>query len=162
MSDRIAHRLGQIRDGGDAIYLLMQPGLQRVDDRPTSLVAHPSSVLGRMAADLGLDRIELANARQHLGGQWRFRGDPEVVKPAPHVRPAECQGDRAVDPIAGKALEPGIPVDLQYAPETGQVPRRALALAVLRVGIDRHRMMRSAPGAMVDGITPKPPGLGPP
>jgi hypothetical protein len=58
MSDRIAHCLGQIRNGGDAIDMRVQPGVQRVDDRPTSLVAHLSSVLGGMAADLGLGRIE--------------------------------------------------------------------------------------------------------
>ncbi len=52
--------------------MLLQPTMQGIDDRPTSLVAHALSVLGGMTADLGLDCIQLADARQHLGRKRRL------------------------------------------------------------------------------------------
>ena len=41
------------------------------------------------------------------------------------------------------------------------MPRRALAFAVLGVDVDGHRVARPAPGAVIDGIAPEPPSLGP-
>src|ERR1700712_3807113 len=67
MSDRIARGLGQIRDRRDAPDMILQPGVQSLDNGATSLLAKPSSVVGGLAADLGFDGIEFADFRQHPG-----------------------------------------------------------------------------------------------
>src|SRR6185312_1802269 len=75
---------------------------------------------------------------------------------------AECQRHRPIRPVAGQALEPGIAVHLQHAREPGEMPRRAIGLAVLGVDVGRHRMAWALPGPIVHRITPELPGLGPP
>jgi hypothetical protein len=61
--DRIADCLGQIGCGGDPTHLMLQPDVQRLHDRSTSRLAHLLAVFGGMAADLSLNRIELADLR---------------------------------------------------------------------------------------------------
>jgi hypothetical protein len=68
MPDRVAHRLRQIGGARDAIDMREQPFVQRVDNRPTSLIPNLLTVFGGMAADLRLDRIQLADPLEHLGG----------------------------------------------------------------------------------------------
>src|SRR5271156_3296513 len=104
--------------------------MQGFHDRSTSLVAYLSSMLGGMAPDLGLDRIEFSDAHQHLGCQWRRGGNKELVEWPPHVGPAERQPHRAIGAIPGQPLEPGIAVDLEHATEAGQVSGGMRALAV--------------------------------
>src|SRR6202034_1341197 len=55
MSARIANGLGQIRDLREAANVILQPGVQSLDNGATSLLPNPSSVLGGQAADLGLN-----------------------------------------------------------------------------------------------------------
>src|SRR6266478_1908057 len=43
--------------------LLAQPGLQRGDQRPTALVAHPLALMRRCAVDLALDRANSPSMR---------------------------------------------------------------------------------------------------
>ena len=112
MPDGVADRLGQIGDARNPVDMLVQPAIQGLDNRPTSLVAHPPAVLGGMPADLGLDRIEFANAPQHVGRQRRLGGDVEIVEAPPQVRPAECQRHRSIGAISGQPFEPGIAIDL--------------------------------------------------
>ena len=101
-------------------------------------MAHLPAVFGGVAADLGLDRIKLADAREHLGGQRRLRRDEELVERPTHMRPAERQPHQGVRTIACQPLEPGIPIDLQHAAEPGQVSGRTLAAAILGVDVG-HR-----------------------
>jgi hypothetical protein len=54
--------------------------MQRLHDRSTSLLTFLSAVLGRVAADLSLDDVELSYFRQHLGRQWRLGRDKEDVE----------------------------------------------------------------------------------
>ena len=102
--------------------VILQPGVQSLDDRATSLLPHMSSMVGGLATDLGFDRIELADPCQHPGGERRFGGDPEIVEAAPHVRPAERQTHRAVRAIQGQPLEPVIAVKLKHAAELARCP----------------------------------------
>jgi len=119
--------------------------MQGLDDRLTSLLAHLLAMLGRLAADLGLDGVERPDVRQHLGRKRRLGGDMEFVEAPAHVRPAERQLDRAVLAVTGQPLEPGIAVHLQHAPEPRQVRCRPLAFPVLGVDVGRRRMSGSAP-----------------
>src|SRR6185437_11063492 len=126
--------------------LVLQPDMQSFDDGPTSLLARLPSMISRMTAYFSLDRVEITDARQHLGGERRLRADVELVEAAPHVRPAECQLHRAVGPIADNPLEPVISVDLEHTLEPRQVPRRARGLAVLGIHVGSGRVRRAAPG----------------
>lgn len=69
MPQGVADGYGQVRGGGDAALMGLQPVLQGLDDRSTSLLPHVSPGFGGMAADLALDRIKVPDPRQHLGRQ---------------------------------------------------------------------------------------------
>src|ERR1700726_1974449 len=56
----------QVGGGGYASEMILQPGKQGLRDRSTSLLSHLLAVFGWMSADLGLDGIQCADARQHL------------------------------------------------------------------------------------------------
>ena len=135
--------------------------MQGFHDRSTSLLPHLLSVVGGVTADVGLDRIELADARQHLGGKRRFRGDIEVVEGPPHVGPAEGKAYRIASAISGQPLEPGISVDLENAVEPGQVSGGTGALAVLGIHVGCRGVRRAAPGPVIDRVAPKASCLGP-
>ena len=77
------------------------------------------------------------------------------------MRPAEGEPDLPGRPVLEQALEPAVAVDLQDAPELGQVGGRVLALAVLGVEVDHRRRGAAAPGPVVDRVAPQPAGLGP-
>src|SRR5271166_6968757 len=131
MPQRIADSLRQARGGGDAPALLLEPDMQGIHDGPTSRLPRLPSIVGGMAADLGFDLIEIANAFQHLGCQRRLGGGVEVVELPPRVGPAKCQRYRSVRTRPGQPLEPGITIDLKHAAEPGQMLGRMRALAVL-------------------------------
>jgi hypothetical protein len=141
--------------------MVLQPGMQGFHDRSTSLVAYLSSMLAGMAPDLSLDRVELADAHQHLGGQWRGGGGKELVERPPHVGPAERQPHRAVGAIPGQPLEPGIAIDLEHAAEVGQVSGGTRTLAVLGIHVGCRRARWSTPRTIIDGVAPQPSCLGP-
>lgn len=161
MPDRIAHGLGQIRDGQDASNVILQPSVQSLDNRATSLLPNPSSVLGRLTTDFCLNGVEFTDFRQHPSGKRRLRRDMELVEGAPHMSPTECQRHRTVRAIQGEPLEAIITVDLKHTAERGQVLGRAAALAVLGVDIGGNRVGGSGPRPVVDCIAPQPSGLGP-
>ena len=71
MSDRIANGLGQIRDLREAANVILQPGVQSLDNGATSLPANPSSLFGGLTADLGFDGVEFADLCQYQAA----RGD---------------------------------------------------------------------------------------
>lgn len=141
--------------------MVLQPGMQGLNNGPTSLLARLLAVLGRLAADVGLDLVELADAHQHLAGKRRLGGGMELKEASAHVGPAEGQRDRAVLAVAGQPLEPGVAVHLQHAPEPRQVRRRPLAFSVLGVGVGRRRVAWATPWPVIDGVAPEPPRLGP-
>ena len=134
--------------------------MQPFHNGPAAFAAHAPSVFGRMAADLRLNRIQRRHPRQQLGRDRRFGRGVELVKSAPHVRPAERELHRFVRPLACQALEARIAVHLQHAVELGQMPCWVSALAVLRVDIGGDRVGRPAPGPVIHGIAPPPPCLG--
>src|SRR5689334_4556243 len=96
MMERIPHRLRQLGYSGDARLLLQQPRMQRFHDWPTSRLPHLSSMFGWMAANLRLDRIEIADAREHMQRERRLRRFEELVERAPQMRPAKREFDRVV------------------------------------------------------------------
>ena len=59
------------------------------------LLADGAAVLGRLAADLGLDRIEPGDLGESLSGERRLGRSMEIVEASSAMRPAENQLDRA-------------------------------------------------------------------
>jgi hypothetical protein len=69
MPQRIAHGLRQVRDCRYTAEVILQPGMQSLDNRPTSLLPHLPSVFSGMTPDLRFDRVELADACEHVRGE---------------------------------------------------------------------------------------------
>jgi di/tricarboxylate transporter len=65
----IAERLGQAGARRDPLQLRAQPAVQRLHQRPAALLPDRTACLGRMAADLGLDPVQLPDPAQRLLGQ---------------------------------------------------------------------------------------------
>src|SRR3954470_3552477 len=133
--------------------------MQCLDDWPATLLANAASVLGRMAADLGFDRVETGDAGEGFGSEPRLGGGVELVEPSSAVGPAEHQLDLAAA-LPGQAGEPLVAVHLQLAMKGGQVFGGVLAAAVLAVDIRRGHWSGTLPGPVIDRVAPEPPSPG--
>src|SRR5690349_450821 len=67
MTDGVAHGLRKIRRAGDTIDVNVQPVVQGLDERSTSLLPDTPSLLGGLTADLRFDRVEGRDTLQHFG-----------------------------------------------------------------------------------------------
>lgn len=150
----IADRLGQLALLADRPKFIAQPRLQRLQYRAAARLPCGAALLGRAAADLGLDTVEPRDARQGLHGD---RPLPVVEGPA-HVAPLEGQVHHA--PLR-KRLVALVAVYLQHAPEAGQVRDRLLGRAVAGDDLDtgmatqlRSDGQSRAVGQQVDGASP--------
>lgn len=141
----------------DQVELGPEPRLERGEDRPAAGLANFAACLWVETADLGLDAVELRDAGERLGGDWRGAGGGEFVEAASHMGPTKGQHDRVGPRQLGVA---SIAVDLQDAGEAGEMREGALALAVGGVAVDDGRRVYTAPGPVVAGISPYLPGLG--
>ena len=65
MCQGIAHGFCQVRPARQARQVLLQPTPQVLDQRPTSFLTDGPTHIRRLAADLGLDLIELGDAGRH-------------------------------------------------------------------------------------------------
>ena len=161
MPQRIADGLAQTRGGGYPPGVVLQPDMQRLHDRPTSFLPDQPSIVGGMTADFGLDRVEFADAFQHLGGERRLGGGVKVVEFSSCMSPTKCQRYGRVRANPGQPLESGIAIDLKHAAERSQVRGRVRALAVLGVDVGGDRMTGAAPRPVIDRVAPQPSRLGP-
>jgi len=157
----VADRLGEGGAPGDPLQLGREPGLQGLDDRSATLLPGRAPYLGRVTADLGFDRVELADPAQRLFGQRRAGGPVELVEAPPAMGPTEGELDLVRWATRQQALEASIAVHLQDTLELGQVGGRMLTLAVLGVEVDHRRRGAALPGPIIDGVAPQAPGLGP-
>src|SRR5690348_16452664 len=82
--------------------------------RPGLLLSDGAALLGRPATDLGLDRTELGDPGECLGGDRRRATRSDLVERPAHMAPAEGRLDLAG---FGEPAIAGIAVDLQDAPE---------------------------------------------
>ena len=60
----------------DESELLAQPRLKCLDERPTAVLAHSATLLGRATADLALDLVESPDPHQRFRRDRRRRGEP--------------------------------------------------------------------------------------
>ena len=84
--ERVADRLGELGLLADQSELLAQPGFEAGDDRAAPFLAHGAAFVGRSAADVVLDPVELGDP--FAASRWRSARD----RPRPVRRRA---GERA-------------------------------------------------------------------
>src|SRR4051812_34153973 len=122
--EHIADRFRQLALLADEGELLAQPWLEGVGD---GTAAGRLPLLGRAAADLALNLVERRDANECLGRDRRWASLRQLVEAAAHVRPAEGEAHLAA---IRQHLVCAIAIDLQHAPEAGEVcdgPLRLLA-----------------------------------
>ncbi len=95
--------------------------------------------------------------RRRAATSCRHRSGRSRAACAPSRTPAA----RSHRPGRRKPLEPVIAVDLEHAPESGQMSGRTRALAVLGIHVGGGRVRRAAPGPVIDRVAPQPSRLGP-
>jgi hypothetical protein len=65
---------------GHSRQALLEPGFERLDDRPGAILARPPAQFGRQPAYLVLDRIELLDARKRLRRDRAMTADIDLVE----------------------------------------------------------------------------------
>jgi hypothetical protein len=151
--------LRQVRLGRHAPDQLAQPGVQspRAAGRRAPGAAAPD--VGRLAPDVGLDRVQRGDAPQRLGCHRVPHAGAQVqVPPGPAgMRPAGGLGDLA----GGVQLAPAaVGVGLQDAAEAAQVACGCSPLRSGRVLEPGRRRLGGAGGPVVAHVDPQPAGLG--
>src|SRR5581483_1393653 len=144
------------RDRGE---LRFEPGLHGVDEGLALLLADGTSCVGRLTLDLGLDGIEVGDARERLAGDRRGATGGDLVELAPYMAPAEGEVNLA---RLGERPVAGIAIDLEDAAEAHEMSGGAFGLAIRCVDVGDGRRVRSRPRAIVARIGPELAGLGPP
>src|SRR5580692_2535138 len=114
--------------------------MQRLEQWTRTRLAYLSSQLRGLAANLRLDGIEFADARQCLARYGRVGGDVDVVELPAHMRPASCFLNRVIRiALVIQSVESRIAVSLQNAHKIAQVPTRMLSFAIRRIGKPHRR-----------------------
>ena len=141
--------------------VLREPCIEKLaeilDERPTMLLTCSTTLFGRLAANIGLDRIEAGDAREHVGCHGRCAGGGKFVEATSHVRPTEGELDLATPRERRVAA---IAIDLQNAFEPGEMLDRPIGLAIGRVAIGDRWWIAPAPRTIVASICPELAGFG--
>src|SRR5271166_1861353 len=147
--------LGDWRLTGDTSELSLEPGLERRDQRLAPFLAHTAPLLGALAADCLLDRIERGDAFERFAGDRRIAAFDVVVEPAAQMRPAERERDGLVRRLGSELLVGGVAVALHDAAIAVEQLQRMHRAAAGRVGEGDGRRIGSAPGSIVSGDRPE-------
>ena len=94
MIERIANGFGDFRSAGKPGQSFLQPGFQRLDERPGFLLSDSLALIGASAADLGFDLVKFRDPPQGLGGDRRRRRFRQVEELSPAMRPTISETDR--------------------------------------------------------------------
>ena len=97
----------------DGCKLRFEPRSQPIDERLAAREPHALTLLGRAAADVGLDRIESTDTHERLRCDRRRGRRMDLIEAPPHMAPAKGEDDIAA---LGEAGIGAIAVDLQDAP----------------------------------------------
>ncbi len=159
MIERVTDRLRQGRAAGQSAKQIGQPGVHGLDQGTALLLTLLPAVVGRLAADVGLDRIQRADPLQSFQGKRRLRCRKNVVELPPCMRPTKGQR-RSVVRAGDKTAKSGVTIDLKQPAEAFQMARRMLALAIFAVGVGSRWMTRPRPRTIIDCIAPQPSGFG--
>ncbi len=135
----VADRGRQWALAGDAAELGFEPGLKPIEDRPARLEPRPAPLLGGPAADRFLHPVERGDPLQRLGGDRRSGRLVDLEELAPGMGAAVRQLEIVVFAFGGQPIEAGEGVDLERAPEAGEMVDRVLVAAVFGVATRRPR-----------------------
>ena len=124
---------------------VLHPLVQLVDQRLGTGLTNLAPKLGRLAADLILDRIERGDLSQGFRRGRRGMERMDLVKLAPCVSPA---GHFVNAPRPIKMVEPCVGVGLQRAGEVLQMLSWMVALTIFRIG-EPHGRWGLVPGRSV-------------
>ncbi len=141
--EAVADRLGQLRLGRHARRAC------RVSQACSSSSSGPARawrcsrrIVGRLAADVRLDRVQRADAPQRLRGD-RVLGAGPVLRYRSHNGRRACaqQAASTTRPLSYSSRPAAVGIGLQDAAEVLQVLLRMLALAVGRVAVPGRRRL---------------------
>jgi hypothetical protein len=141
--------LGDLCLGRNAGELLLEPGLERQHQRLAALLARGAALLGAVAADRLLDRIERGNAHERLAGDRRRTALGDVEEAAPQMGPAEGKRDRIAARGVGNGFVSLVPIALHDAAIAIEQLERVDRAATGSVGEGDRRRIGSAPRPIV-------------
>ena len=104
VTQRVTHGLREIGGSGYPMDVDLQPVMQRLDDRSTSLLPDLSPLLGGAAADLSFDPVKCGNSCQHFRRERRLRRRVELEEVAPHM-PLRCHSTRCAGGTSGSSAQ---------------------------------------------------------
>src|SRR6516162_1136087 len=159
--ETVADVLGKRRTLGDFDKALLKPWLQRRDDGLRARLPLGTAHLRGAAADLRLDRIELADAHKRLGRDRCIASYVDLVELPSQMAPTKGERHRT----AGTAdtcqlVIAGVAVDLQHAAEAFKKRDGVFLASPWRISVGNRRRLRAAPGPIVARNRPQEAGLG--
>jgi len=117
-----------------------QPIVDTGEDRGGAILPDGQSGIGVVAADLGLDDVEIADEGHALLGNRCGSGAGDLDQLAAGMSPAIRQLDVRTDPVrCDQAVVSGISIDLQDAAKALQYPLGMLSAATRGIGEDHAR-----------------------
>jgi hypothetical protein len=146
--------LGDLRLGGDARKLVLEPALERYYQGLAPFLARPAPIIGVHSPDCLLDGIERSNPFKRFARDRPIATFGDIVEPPAQVRPTEGERDHLAGG-GGNLLVGGIAVALhdaaiafeQFEPVDRAAPRRVAEGDCRRIG--------PAPGAVVASDRPE-------
>jgi len=110
---------------------LLEPTIQRIEQRTGSGLADFTPDIGALAPDRGFDPVQLGDSLKGGFRQRRVIRHLDIIKFAPHVSPARCFLDRMIRVgLVVELIEAGIAIRLQGAAKILQVCPRVQPFAI--------------------------------
>jgi hypothetical protein len=147
--------------GGDLATLRLQPVAEGGRQWCSAGLARGEALIGRDAADIGLDGMELGDAAQPLGRDLRAVAVEDFLEFAPRMRPAMGHPNGRAAPARGfgQAVVAGVSVDLQDTFKAGEEGFGILARTSRGIEVDHPRRVLAAPRPIIAGQRPEISGL---
>src|SRR5262249_40878971 len=141
---------------GDLRQTFLQPGLQRIDDGLRSYLSLRLAHLRGAATDLGLDSVQLADARQRFRRDRRIAPYVDLIKLPPDMRPAKGQRHGVAEALlTDQLLVDGVAVDLQHTGEALHERDGVLDTPTRGIAVGDGRRRGASPRAIIAGDCPQ-------
>src|SRR6516164_6700951 len=108
---------------------MLEEDLQRLDERARFCLTHNAARIGACAAHILLDGVDLRDACNRFGGDWRIAALGDLEQLAPQMAPAEGDGN----PVCRQLLVRSIAVALHDAAIVCEQLLEMLAASARRV-----------------------------
>src|SRR5260370_980772 len=148
---RVANRRGGLRLPRELREDLFEPLSQRIEQRLGLLLADLAALFRRTAANLFFDAIQRTDPLQRFPRYRRSVRLLQIVKLAPHMRPARGLMNEA---IYVELIESRVGIGLQRAAKLAKMPLRMFPFAIRRVGKPHCGGGGVARGTVIANISP--------